>query len=106
MVLPELGKYHDEVAAWVGDALGQPVKIGALAAGWHGLGPSVDLRDVTVLDAAGRAGGVAVCIGAHRHQSVGIAAPLAIRAGAVDGARPAPGGGEARGRRYRRDGPG
>ena len=54
LLLPEVGKYHNEVAAWVGDALGQPVKIGALAAGWHGLGPSVDLRDVTVLDAAGR----------------------------------------------------
>ena len=54
LLLPEVGKYHDEVAAWVGDVLGQPVKIGALAAGWHGLGPSVDLRDVTVLDAAGR----------------------------------------------------
>jgi len=54
LVLPELGKYHDEVAAWVGDALGQPLKIGGLAASWHGLGPSVDLRDVTVLDAAGR----------------------------------------------------
>jgi len=54
LVLPEVGKYHDEVAAWVGDVLGQPVKIGALAAGWHGLGPSVDLRDVTVLDAAGQ----------------------------------------------------
>ena len=53
LVLPELGKHHDEVAAWVGDALGRPVKIGALSAGWHGLGPSVDLRDVTVLDAAG-----------------------------------------------------
>jgi uncharacterized protein (TIGR02099 family) len=54
LLLPEVGKYHDEVAAWVGDVLGQPVKIGALAAGWHGLGPSVDLRDVTVLDAAGQ----------------------------------------------------
>ena len=54
LVLPELGKYHDEVAEWVGNVLGQPVKIGGLAAGWHGLGPSVDLRDVTVLDAAGR----------------------------------------------------
>ena len=54
LLLPEVGKYHDEVAAWVGDVLGQPVKIGALAAGWHGLGPSVDLHDVTVLDAAGQ----------------------------------------------------
>jgi uncharacterized protein (TIGR02099 family) len=54
LLLPELGKYHDEVAAWVGEALGQPVKIGALGAGWHGLGPSLELRDVTVLDAAGK----------------------------------------------------
>lgn len=54
LLLPEASKYHDEVAAWVGDVMGQPVKIGALGAGWHGLGPSVELRDVTVLDAAGK----------------------------------------------------
>lgn len=54
LLLPELGKYHDEVAAWVGDVLGQPVKIGALDATWQGLGPSLQLRDVTVLDAAGK----------------------------------------------------
>jgi uncharacterized protein (TIGR02099 family) len=54
LLLPELGKYHDEAAAWVGDALGQPVKIGALGAAWHGLGPSLELRDVTVLDATGK----------------------------------------------------
>ena len=54
LLLPELGKYQSDVAAWVGDVLGQPVKIGALSAGWHGLGPSVKLRDVTVLDAAGK----------------------------------------------------
>ncbi|MEJ2564410.1 MAG: YhdP family protein [Gammaproteobacteria bacterium] len=54
LLLPELGQYHDEAAAWVGDVLGQPVKIGALAAGWRGLGPSLELRDVAVLDAAGK----------------------------------------------------
>lgn len=54
LLLPELGEYNDEVAVWVGDALGQPVKIGDLGAGWHGLGPSVQLRDLTVLDAAGK----------------------------------------------------
>lgn len=54
LLLPELGKYRDEVAALVGDALGQPVEIGALGAGWRGLGPSVELRGVTVLDAAGK----------------------------------------------------
>ena len=53
LMLPELGKYHDDVAAWVGSALGQPVKIDALGAGWRGLGPSVELRGVTVLDAGG-----------------------------------------------------
>jgi len=54
LLLPELGKYHDDVAVWVGEVLGQPVKIGALRAAWHGLGPGVELREVTVLDATGK----------------------------------------------------
>lgn len=54
LLLPEAGQYRAEVAAWVGEVLGQPVEIGALGASWHGLGPSVELRNLTVLDAAGR----------------------------------------------------
>ena len=54
LVFPFMGDYRTEVAAWVGDILGQPVRIGGLHASWHGAGPSVELRDVTVLDAAGQ----------------------------------------------------
>lgn len=53
LLLPEAGQYRKEVAAWVGKELGQPVRIGALGASWHGWRPSVELRDLTVLDAAG-----------------------------------------------------
>jgi uncharacterized protein (TIGR02099 family) len=54
LLLPSLGEYRGDVARWVGDILGQPVQIGELGASWHNWGPSVDLRKVTVLDAAGR----------------------------------------------------
>lgn len=53
LLLPVMGEYRADVATWVGDVLGQPVQIGALGASWHGWGPSVELHNVTVLDAAG-----------------------------------------------------
>ena len=36
-----------------GDAVGQPVRIGALEADWHGLNPRVTLRDVRMIPPAG-----------------------------------------------------
>ena len=54
LMLPAASEYRGDVEAWVGEVLGQPVRIGALGASWHGWGPSVDLRDVTLLDSAGQ----------------------------------------------------
>lgn len=54
LMLPLAEDYRDEVAVWVSDVLGQPVRIGTLGAGWHGMGPSIELRDITVMDVAGQ----------------------------------------------------
>lgn len=54
ILLPAVGEYRDEVARLAGELVGQPVRIGEIRAGWHGWGPSVKLRDVEVLDAAGQ----------------------------------------------------
>lgn len=45
---PLLADYRAELAARAGDALGAPVSIGALKARWYGLGPVLELHDVTV----------------------------------------------------------
>ena len=54
LMLPVAGEYRGDVEAWVRDIVGQQVQIGALGASWHGWGPSVELRDVTLMDAAGQ----------------------------------------------------
>jgi uncharacterized protein (TIGR02099 family) len=53
-LLPNIESYHDEIVAAVSAAVGQPVRIGSLGAGWYGLNPHVHLRDVRIYDRAGR----------------------------------------------------
>jgi len=50
LLLPYAGAYHADVARWVGAVLEHPVEIRGLNAGWHGLGPSIELAGVTIFD--------------------------------------------------------
>ena len=53
-LLPDIERYRDEIVGAVSAAVGQPVRIGGLSAGWYGLNPHIHLRDVRILDRAGR----------------------------------------------------
>lgn len=46
--------YRDRLQAKVSEAVGHPVRIGAITLTWHGLRPSLDLRDMALLDDAGK----------------------------------------------------
>jgi uncharacterized protein (TIGR02099 family) len=53
-LLPDIERYRDEIVAAVSAAVGQPVRIGSLGAGWYGLNPHIHLRDVRIFDQTGR----------------------------------------------------
>jgi uncharacterized protein (TIGR02099 family) len=53
-LLPDIEHYRGDIVAAVTRAVGQPVKIGAIEAGWLGLRPQVSLYDVRVYDSAGQ----------------------------------------------------
>jgi len=53
-LLPDIERYRAEIVAAVSAAVGQPVRIGGLSAGWYGLNPHIHLRDVRIFDRAGR----------------------------------------------------
>jgi len=53
-VLPKVAEHREQIAAAAARAIGQPVKIGAIEAGWFGLRPQINLSDVRILDRDGR----------------------------------------------------
>ena len=53
-VLPHVADYRDRLERMASDASGETVRIGAIDASWHGLRPSLTLRDVDVVDASGQ----------------------------------------------------
>ncbi len=53
-VLPDIERYRGEIVSAVSAAVGRPVKIGAIDAGWDGLRPQIGFSDVRILDAEGR----------------------------------------------------
>jgi len=53
-LLPDIERYREEIVSAVSAAVGQPVRIGGLSAGWYGLNPHIHLRDVRIFDRAGR----------------------------------------------------
>lgn len=53
-LLPNIEQYRDDIAAAVTRAVGKPVRIGGIEAGWLGLNPRIDLSDVRILDREGR----------------------------------------------------
>jgi uncharacterized protein (TIGR02099 family) len=54
-IVPRIGDYRPQLEAVASQALGVPVRIGQLSAHSEGMIPSVELRDVTLLDSQGRA---------------------------------------------------
>jgi uncharacterized protein (TIGR02099 family) len=53
-LLPGIEQYREHIVAAVSRAVGAPVKIGAIEAGWLGLRPQVNFYDVRLYDAQGR----------------------------------------------------
>lgn len=53
-VLPHVGEYREVIAASLSRSVGQNIAIGSIEAGWHGLRPTLTLRDVMVQDSQGR----------------------------------------------------
>lgn len=53
-VLPNIGEYREAIASSLSRSAQQPISIGEIEAGWHGLRPYLVLRDVTVRDRQGR----------------------------------------------------
>ena len=53
-VLPKVAEHREQIAVIAARVIGQPVKIGAIEAGWYGLRPQISLSDVRILDKDGR----------------------------------------------------
>ncbi|HZM35013.1 MAG TPA: YhdP family protein [Burkholderiales bacterium] len=53
-VLPDIERYRPDIVAAISRAVGQPVKVGSIDAGWSGLRPRIRLVDVRLYDAQGR----------------------------------------------------
>ena len=54
-VLPHIGEYRDQIENAASQALGERVRIGAVAASWHGLRPTLALTDLRIEDRNGKA---------------------------------------------------
>lgn len=54
VIVPRIGEFRAQIEARATRALGTAVQIGALSARSQGLVPSIELREVTLLDSAGR----------------------------------------------------
>src|SRR5574341_1811522 len=53
-LLPDIERYREDIVAAVSQAIGLPVRVGRIEAGWLGLRPQITLSDVRVYDAQGR----------------------------------------------------
>ena len=53
-LLPDIERYREAIVARATEAVGQPVKIAGIEAGWLGLRPQISLTDVRIYDAGGR----------------------------------------------------
>ena len=53
-LLPDIERYRGDIVARVSQAVGLPVKIGSIEAGWLGLRPQLSFSDVRIYDAEGR----------------------------------------------------
>lgn len=51
--MPDVDRFRPDVEAAASRAVGVPLRIGALAADWHGISPRLTLRDVRLIPASG-----------------------------------------------------
>src|SRR5262245_12937499 len=86
-VLPDIERYRGEIVAAVSAAVGQPVRIGGIQAGWYGLNPQVQLRDVRIYDHAGREALTLPSIENRLAWSSLLRGELKVRSLAIDGLR-------------------
>ena len=54
-LLPDIGRYRDDIVAVVSRSIGMPVMISAIEADWLGFRPRITFRDVRIQDREGRA---------------------------------------------------
>lgn len=52
LFLPQLAEHKSGIETWLGEAIGAPVTLGELHAGWYGWGPALAVRDLRVRDPA------------------------------------------------------
>src|ERR1051326_6891763 len=50
LVFPQLESRREQIADILGQQIGQPVQIGALASGWDGWNPRLDVKDFRVVE--------------------------------------------------------
>ena len=55
LVLPNVDHYKTDIEEWASRAVGQPVSIQTIAAGWHGIRPALSLKNVVIHDRQGQA---------------------------------------------------
>src|SRR5919108_5193662 len=53
-VLPDIERYREHIVDAMSQAIGLPVKVSSIQAGWLGLRPKIGLSDVRLYDAQGR----------------------------------------------------
>jgi uncharacterized protein (TIGR02099 family) len=49
-ILPDIERFHGEIASTASRAIGLDVQIGKIAADWHGFGPRLSLSDIHILN--------------------------------------------------------
>jgi uncharacterized protein (TIGR02099 family) len=53
-VLPDIERFREPIVSALSQAIGRPVRVGAIEAGWLGLRPEIRLSDVRIQDEQGR----------------------------------------------------
>ncbi|HSV18409.1 MAG TPA: YhdP family protein [Casimicrobiaceae bacterium] len=54
VAFPRIEAHHDDIAAALGERIGQPVTIGAIETGWDGWNPRLSIRAFSVMDPSDR----------------------------------------------------
>jgi hypothetical protein len=54
VAFPRIEAHREDIAAALGNRIGQPITIGAIVTGWDGWNPRLSIRDFAVVDRADR----------------------------------------------------